>query len=124
MLAENDEHHAKCVEVSRTLAQPLFTCWPVLTEAACLLRTEPNAFDILLSKVQSGHLRILSLDVRDFSGILAINRKYYDQSFDFADICIMHLAERESIKTVFTVDRKDFLVFRTTTGESLRILPE
>ena len=36
----------------------------------------------------------------------------------------MHLAEREGIRHVFTLDRRHFGVFRTQQGESLVVLPD
>lgn len=36
----------------------------------------------------------------------------------------MHLAEREEIEHVFTLDRRDFSAFRTASGKALTLLPE
>lgn len=36
----------------------------------------------------------------------------------------MHLAEREEISTVFTLDRRDFGVYRPKAFAALRLLPE
>ena len=38
ILSARDEHHESCVEQLKSLRAPLLTCWPVLTEAAWLLR--------------------------------------------------------------------------------------
>jgi predicted nucleic acid-binding protein len=40
-----------------------------------------------------------------------------------ADGALIYLAEREGIDTVFTLDRRGFLVYRLADGRSLRILP-
>ena len=40
LLAERDSHHRVCVETFGTLSPPLLTCWPVLTEAAWILRKQ------------------------------------------------------------------------------------
>jgi len=36
----------------------------------------------------------------------------------------VYLAEREGIDTVFTLDRRDFTIYRTTDGRALAIIPE
>jgi hypothetical protein len=36
----------------------------------------------------------------------------------------MYIAERESIGTVFTLDRRDFSIYRATDGRALNIVPE
>ena len=50
--------------------------------------------------------------------------RYADQAFQLADVAIMHLAEREGMETVFTLDRRDFLVYRRKNGRILNIVPE
>lgn len=121
---EDDAHHSHCVEALKTLARPLLTCWPVLTEAAFLLRRHPAEVRSLLSSTDGGFLQILPLTQGDVSGINAILTKYDDQGFQLADAALMWLAERENIQHVFTLDRRDFTVYRTLAGKSLTIFPE
>ena len=42
LLAEKDSNHRLCVDAFDSLAPPLLTCWPVLTESAWLLRKQPQ----------------------------------------------------------------------------------
>lgn len=77
---------------------------------------------VLLSKVALGTLRIIPLDDRDASGISALLDRYADQRFDLADACLMYLAEREQINHVFTLDRRHFVVYRTSKGTALSLL--
>jgi predicted nucleic acid-binding protein len=46
-----------------------------------------------------------------------------DRSMDFADAALLRVAEREGIDTVFTVDRKDFAVYRLSGRRRLKMLP-
>lgn len=78
----------------------------------------------MLAAVESGDIQIFPLDVSDVAGIQAILDRFHDQGFDFADACLMHLAEREGIRHVFTLDRRHFGVFRTAAGEALTVLPD
>lgn len=124
MLSSRDSHHERCIHQSKQLPEVLFTCWPTITEAAHLLHRTSGAVGALLSRIHIGALRILPLSQADAASISAILAKYGDQSFDFADACLMHLAERENIEHVFTLDRRHFSVFRTASDQSLTVLPE
>lgn len=116
-------HHQGCVEALKSLRLPLLTCWPVVTEAAYLLSQRPEEVEALLTSFQSGFLSFLPLQEADLQGIQAIQKRFDDQSFDLADVCLMHLAEREGIDTVFTLDRRDFGIYRTAEGKALRLWP-
>jgi predicted nucleic acid-binding protein len=37
---------------------------------------------------------------------------------------LVHLANRENIGTIFTLDRRDFSVYRTVRKKAFRLLPE
>ncbi len=41
LLSAADQHHQRCVEQAKELVHSAYTCWPVVTEAAYLLRTAP-----------------------------------------------------------------------------------
>ncbi len=122
MRNKRDQHRDRVHELAATVPGQLFTFWPVLTEAAYLLREHPEEIAILLDGFRSGILGLFTLGENDVSSIARIIAKYADQSLSLADASLMHLAEREGISEVFTVDAKDFSVFRTTSGESLTVI--
>jgi predicted nucleic acid-binding protein len=117
-----DQHRARIQELARELPQQLYTCWPVLTEATYLLREHPEEVQVLLEGVRQGVLVLLPLTAVDAAPVAAILKKYADQSFSLADAALMHLAEREDITEVLTVDPHDFSVFRTAKGSSLKVI--
>ena len=41
-----------------------------------------------------------------------------------ADASLVYLAQREDISTVFTLDRRDFSVYRFKGNQAFRLLPE
>jgi hypothetical protein len=49
--------------------------------------------------------------------------RYSDLPMDFADATLVHLASRESISTIFTVDQNDFAAYRIAGNRRFTILP-
>ena len=96
-----------------------------MAEAVYLLHRAglPDIARGLLQQATGETLVLLQLDGSDIPSINAILAKYEDQGFQLADACLMHLANREGIDTVFTPDRKDFEVYRPESGASLKLLP-
>ena len=118
-----DQHHASCVETLRHLPGPLFSCWPVITEAAWLLRAYPRAVRQLLQSTDSGFLELLSLAGKEAKGIAEVMKTYEDIQPQLADAALVYLADREGIDTIFTLDRRDFSVYRSARKRPFRIVP-
>ena len=123
ILAKNDSQHLVCREALRALTPPLFTCWPVVTEVAWLLRNQPYAIEKLFHSFETGFLKMLSVNEDAISEIAKLLRRYRDLSAQVADATLVHLAERESIDTIFTMDRRDFTVYRYRGDRSFHLLP-
>ena len=123
ILSESDEHHRVCVEQLQHIRGPLLTCWPVITEAAWLLRAYPRAIGTLLSSFNGRSFELVSLSAADLSGIAAILARYTGLGIQLADASLLHLANREGICTMFTLDRRDFGVLRLAHGKKLRLIP-
>jgi uncharacterized protein len=123
ILLASDEHHEACVEQLRHIRGPLLTCWPVITESACLLRAYPQAIRKLLLSFQRRPFELISLGETDLPGIAAILAKYAGLGIQLADASLVHLANREGIETMFTLDRRDFGVLRLAHGKKLRLIP-
>jgi hypothetical protein len=123
ILSRRDQHHKICVEALRDMPGPLFTCWPVITEAAWLLRRDSNAIQRLLNSIDAGLFEMLTLTTADAKPISAIMKKYRDIRIQLADAALVHLAARDGVDTVFTLDRRDFSVYRLPKGKVFRILP-
>jgi uncharacterized protein len=119
-----EEAHERCVAALRQLEPPLLTCWPVLTEAAWLLRNEPGGVRALGNLIESRALTLVELNETTLHGIIAFQERYASIGAQMADAALMYIAEREDIGTVFTLDRRDFSVYRTTDGRALKIVPD
>lgn len=124
LLSATDSCHRLCVNTFATLAPPLLTCWPVLTEAAWILRKQPRPVDRIADAHAAGIFQILSFGDDALREIAAIMRRYESSGIQLADAALAHLAERENIRTVFTLDRRDFSIIRLRRNRALTIIPE
>jgi predicted nucleic acid-binding protein len=123
ILSRRDQYHRVCVEALKEMPGPLFTCWPVITEAAWLLRRDATAVQQLLHSLDTGFLELLPLTTADAKPIAAILKKYRDIRSQLADAALVHLATRDGLDTIFTLDQRDFSVYRLSKGRTFRVLP-
>lgn len=123
LLLKSDFRHEFVSEAWKSLRFPLFTCWPVLTEAAWLLRSQPEAVEHLMETSVSELFRILPLTEEDGPPIAKILKRYRSLEPQLADAALVHLAQREGIDTIFTLDGRDFQVYRGAGNRAFKILP-
>jgi predicted nucleic acid-binding protein len=124
LLSATDSRHRLCADTFATLTPPLLTCWPVLTEAAWILRKQPRPLDRIADAHAAGMFDILPLEKGCLAAIASLMRRYEDAGLDLADATLAHLAEREGIRTVFTLDRRDFSIIRLRRNRVLTIMPD
>jgi predicted nucleic acid-binding protein len=123
LLSEDDQQHERCVETLRSIREPLGTAWPVLTEAMYLLGTSWQQQDRLWDMIDSGGVRIVRLDAGDAARMRELMRKYRDLPMDLVDAALVRIAEREGIRRIFTLDRRDFSVYRPAKLERFSVIP-
>ena len=108
----DDQHHVKCVAALKGLREPLATVWLPLVEAMYLLSDQPAAQEALWEMLDRGAVLLLPLDSSDIPRIRELMRKYANRPMDLADAALIRVAEREGLRKIFTVDRRDFSVYR------------
>jgi len=118
----DDNNHTACKSTFRGLTESMATVWPAFTEAMYLLSFSWKAQDSLWEMLHRRVLTLLPLDDADAPRIRELIHKYRDLPMDLADAAIVRVAERERLRTVFTLDRKDFSVYRPARGK-FTILP-
>jgi predicted nucleic acid-binding protein len=123
ILHRDDRHHRECIRALRQLRPPLGTTWPVVTEAMYLLGFSTVAQDELWSLLESGRLELLGLDASDVPRMRALMRKYRDLPMDLADASLVAVAERDGVNKVFTLDQRDFEVYRPAKLRRFTIIP-
>ena len=112
LIESTDRNHGRCVAILKTLTDPLLTVWPAFTEAMYLLRGSARSQDALWGMVESGGLDYAPLTPDDAPGIRQLMQRYRDQPMDLADAALVHVAEREGLRQIFTLDRRHFEIYR------------
>jgi len=88
-----------------------------------LLGFSSKAQDGLWSLLEGDAVRILQLDGTDLPRMRELMRKYRDLPMDLADAGLVRVAERERISRVFTIDRRDFELYRPRGVRRFTIIP-
>jgi len=119
-----DSQHESCRRQSLELGRPFLTTWPVIAEAAWLLRNTSSGVSGLLQMISAGLLDCYELGTDAAIWMDNFLKKYADQSPQLADASLMFVAEHEKIDVIFTVDRRDFSIYRLSNQKALVVLPE
>ena len=122
-LDRGDPWHQRCRDAFGQFRLPLSTSSAVLTELFHLVGDNRREVELAWAFIRAGAMTVLPISDRDLPDIEALMRKYHDRPMDFADATLVHLAQRESLSTVFTIDRDDFETYRVGGRKRLRILP-
>ena len=124
ILSRDDQYHDACVAALRKMSGPLFSCWPVVTEAAWLLRNSPRAVQQLLRGIDGGFLELLPIAGSEADAVADLMKQYEEIRPQLADVSLVYLAIRERIETIFTLDRRDFSIYRSGRKRGFRLLPD
>ncbi len=107
----SDKYHQKTIEFIKQNECRLITTVASITEALHLLDFNRNAQLDFLEWVSLGGVHVANIQQSDFSRIEELTAKYRDLPMDFADSCLVLLAEKTGIDVIATIDR-DFTVYR------------
>ena len=122
-LDKDDEWHSVCAEAFKYVNLPLLTSDAVLTEVFHFLGPRSRKLDTAINFIRSGVLTIGTIGDNDLPNLMRLIKQYRDCPMDFADATLVHLAERESLNTILTVDFSDFETYRIEGRKRFRILP-
>ena len=123
LIHQDDNEHRICKETFLTFSEPVGTVWPVLTEALYLLNFSWDAQNALWEMIQAGAVEILPLGTDDVARMRDLMRKYRDLPMDLADAALVRVAERERLRRIFTLDRRDFQIYRPSRIGRFAVLP-
>ncbi|MGH7813175.1 MAG: type II toxin-antitoxin system VapC family toxin [Candidatus Binataceae bacterium] len=123
LVESSDSWHEICRETLAWIREPLVTVWPAFTEAMHLVSYSGRAQDALIEWTQSAALSFAALGRADIPRIAELMRKYRDLPMDLADAALVRVAEREKIRRIFTIDRRDFELYRPYRLGRFQIVP-
>ena len=121
LLDRSEKHNAQCRNVIAELQQPLVTCEAVIAESCYLLRQVSGAAEAILENVVRGIFQVPFQLSRSVTPVQNIMRKYQDQPADFADACLIHLADELNTGEILTLDR-DFELYRWRKTRTFQLL--
>ncbi|HEY6445496.1 MAG TPA: PIN domain-containing protein [Acidobacteriaceae bacterium] len=111
LLDRRDRRHSDCVAAMEIVDRPLVTCEAVISESCYLLRRVPGAKESILANVEAGVFNIGFQLVHSVAAVRGIMRKYSDQPVDFADACLIRMADELDTGDILTLD-SDFRTYR------------
>lgn len=119
----DDRWHSACLEALQSVRIPLLTTEAVLTEMFHLTGKNAHNIEKAWRFVRSGALTVKPVGDADLPAIHALMAQYADRPMDFADATLVHLAARESLSLILTVDHDDFETYRIAGRKRFSILP-
>jgi hypothetical protein len=114
--------HGACVAAYDQLRLPLATTSAVLAETFYFTvkrNLRPRTWEF----IRAASIVIAPITNEDLPSLEALMQHYADRPMDFADATLVHVAEREGLSTIFTVDHDDFETYRIGRNAKFRILP-
>lgn len=123
IVAADQAWHEACLTALASLEMPLLTTEAVLTELFHLIAARHLNMNQTWNFVLSGAIEVRNMDHSDLPAIRGLMSQYKDRPMDFADATLVHLAARESLSLILTVDHDDFETYRIAGRKRFTILP-
>lgn len=116
-----DAFHSLCAKVYERLDNPLVSCEPVIMQTLHLLRFTTGAADRILASIGQGILALPFQLSKSAESVRKILDKYCDTPADFADACLIHMADELDTGDILTLN-SDFKHYRWRRNRSFRLL--
>jgi predicted nucleic acid-binding protein len=124
VLDARDQWHARCVESWPSLIDRCMTVEAVVTEACHLVSRGGGPASKPLEFLLAARIPIIGLETAGHRRALSLMTQYGKLPMDFADACLVAIAEALHISTVFTTDRRGFRTYRPPRGKHFALFPE
>ena len=123
LVDRSEARHRDCVEALEGWSGSMVTTEAVLTEALHLVGPTWPPQRACLDFVLRGAVALVPTSVESLRRVAELMAKYADQPMDYADATLVALAEDLGTDRIFTLDRRDFSVFRVDGVRPFRLLP-
>ena len=121
LLDRSERHHVCCASAIEGLERPLVSCEAVIAESCYLLRRLPGAAETILQNIERRAFQIPFQLSRSTTPVRSILRKYRNLPADFADACLIHLADDLNTGDILTLD-SDFRSYRWRRNRPFNLL--
>jgi predicted nucleic acid-binding protein len=122
LLDVTERWHGACVAAYDQIRLPLATTSAVLAETF-YFTVKRNLMPRTWEFIRAAPLVIAPITNEEFPSLEALMHRYADRPMDFADATLVHVAEREGLNTILTIDHDDFETYRIGRNAKFRILP-
>src|SRR5579884_1953435 len=99
-----DEHHQWALQIFGNIEPPLFTCEAVLSECQFLLSDRASDPTMVLNWVRRGIIKLDFSAREEIDRLLALQQSYRNLPMDFADACLVRMAELHPRSRILTTD--------------------
>lgn len=123
LLSSDERQHAACAAVLERWEGAIVTTEAVLTETLYLVGTRAEYQQVCLEFFLRGAFVLIPSTVTSLERVAQLMKKYRDLPMDFADATLVALAEELETNVVFTLDRRDFSLYRMNGRKAFQILP-
>ena len=119
----NEPWHSRCKLAFADAPLPLVTTAAVLTELFHFIVRRKKSDDGAWELLRSGQIDVRPIATADLPALDILMLRYADRPMDFADATLVHIAEREGLNIILTIDHDDFETYRIGRNARFRILP-
>jgi len=117
LMTPGDRWHQWASSMFKTLRAPFITCEAVLTEVAHLTRRPADVMEL----ITDGALEIGLAAAAESHSLQRLLRRHGER-MDLADACVVRLSELHRRAAVFTIDERDFTVYRRNGREVIPLI--
>jgi predicted nucleic acid-binding protein len=121
LLDRSEQNHQRCRDVLRSLSGGLVTCEAVIAEACHLLRQQAGAAEAILENVERGVFLVPFRLEESSATVRALMKRYARVPMDFADACLVSLADTFGTGRILTLD-SDFRIYRWRRTRAFELL--
>ena len=120
LVDRSEEWHERCVQSFADLRLPLGTTCAVLTDMFHLLTVRESKG--VWALLRDGVIQVLPIEHGELADVQALMDRYSDRPMDFADATLVHVARRENLQAILSID-DDFLVYRIEGRQQFQVYP-
>jgi hypothetical protein len=122
-MSARDKWHRECCDVLTSARKPLLTTIAIMTELFHFVHDQGLQADLAWRHFSTGLVQIAPIEPVELPAIEVLMIKYADRPMDFADATLVHVAGREGIADILTIDHADFETYRFGRNRRFRIAP-